>query len=213
MKIKEVVIVEGKYDKIAVKSAVDATVIETSGFGIFSDKEKADLVRRLAKKRGIIVLTDSDGAGLVIRNYIRGIVRENVKHGYIPKIEGKEKRKTAPGKENLIGVEGVGKEAIIRALKAAGATIDDRPEPLRDEAVTKTDLYIMGLSGGKESAKKRKKLLTILELPDNISSNAMLEVINALYTKDEFYRLVSTSSNDTEQSIDIRNTSQPDVTT
>ena len=187
MKIKEVIIVEGKYDKIAIKNAVDAAVVETAGFGIFSDKEKLDLIRRIAQTRGIIILTDSDGAGFVIRNYLKGAVKGRVLHAYIPEIEGKERRKAAPSKENTLGVEGMKKDVILNALLNAGATAEQ--EDVRGEngeKITRYALYEMGLTGGKNSAKKRQALLSALSLPKKLGTSAMLEVLNILFTRSEF---------------------------
>ena len=199
MRVKEVIIVEGKYDKIAVSSAVDANIVETSGFGIFSDKEKLNLIRRLAEKNGAVVLTDSDGAGFVIRNFLKGSVGGNIRQAYIPQIDGVEKRKKAPSKEHLLGVEGMKKEIIIDALKRAGATFDDGEVPEKISEITKTDMYLLGLSGGVGSAERRKKLLSSLNLPDKLSSNAMLEVLNALYSREEFYAMASAHEQNTTE--------------
>ena len=210
MDIKEVIIVEGKYDKIAVTSAVNATVLETSGFGIFSDRERLELIRKMAEKRGIIVLTDSDSAGMLIRNFLKGAVKENIKHAYIPDVYGKEKRKTEPSKENKLGVEGMKGEIIINALIKAGATFSDGSErEVSKEPITKTDMYLLGLSGGRFSSKRRRKLLYDLDLPENLSSNAMLEILNVLYDKEEFYHLLAASSMQPAPNIDISSTSQP----
>ena len=192
MKIKEVIIVEGKYDKIAIKNAVDAAVIETAGFGIFSDKEKLALIRRLAETRGIIVLTDSDGAGFVIRNYLKGAVKGRILHAYIPEIEGKERRKTAPSKENILGVEGMKTDVIQSALLNAGATVlEENGERAENrEKITRYDLYEMGLTGGENSAKKRAALLQALSLPKKLGTSSMLEVLNILFTRREFAQYI-----------------------
>ena len=192
MKIREVIIVEGKYDKIAVESAVEAEVIQTDGFGIFSDKEKMNLIRKIANKKGIIVLTDSDSAGFLIRKHLKGCVGSNIKHAYIPDVFGKERRKTTPSKEHKLGVEGMKKDIIISALRNAGATFEDEDisREKNGEKVTKTDMYLLGLSGGEGSAEKRKALLRKLDLPERMSANAILDVINILYGKDEFLKLV-----------------------
>lgn len=185
-KISEVIVVEGRYDKNTLLQVVDAAVIETSGFGIFNDREKQKLLRRMAEKRGLIVLTDSDGAGFVIRNFIKGAVDPKfVKHAYIPDIIGKEKRKTKSSKEGLLGVEGMKPEIIIEALRRAGATIDgeESPAPAR---INKADLYAKGLTGKENSALLRKKLLKMLELPEKLSTDSMLQVLNALMTREEF---------------------------
>ena len=206
MKVKEVIIVEGKYDKIAVKSAVDAVVFETSGFGIFSDSEKMDLICRLAEKRGIIVLTDSDGAGLVIRNYIKGAVPCGVKQAYIPDIYGKEKRKSGPSGEGKLGVEGMKKSVIIDALKNAGATFEENDGHRSGGGITKGDFYFLGLSGKSDSALRRKALLKELSLPENLSANALLDVINLIFGKDEFYLFLEKSSIIPAPSVDTSST-------
>lgn len=191
MKIKEVIIVEGKYDKIAVESAVDATVIETKGFGIFSDRERLKLIKEIAEKRGIIILTDSDGAGLVIRNYLKGAVKDKVKQAYVPGIKGKERRKKSPSKEHLLGVEGMDRNIILNALLSAGATTDDGDGTRENKnPITKGDLYELGLSGKEGSAEKRRTLLKKLGLPENLSSNAMLDYINILYSREDIYRFL-----------------------
>jgi len=191
-RIKEVVVVEGRYDKNAVSQVVDATIIEVSGFRIFSDKEKINLLRKLAEKRGLIILTDSDKAGFFIRGRLRGILGEtNVKHAYIPDIMGRERRKAACSKEGKLGVEGMNPEVITKALELAGATYEENymskkcPEPI----ITKSDLFELGLSGGKESLKKRSDLLKRLDLPERLSANGLLDVLNALYTRDEFFEI------------------------
>ena len=185
-KISEVIVVEGRYDKNTLLQVVDAAVIETSGFGIFNDREKQKLLRRMAEKRGLIVMTDSDGAGFVIRNFIKGAVDPKfVKHAYIPDIIGKEKRKTKSSKEGLLGVEGMKPEIIIEALRRAGATIDGE-ESSAPARINKADLYAKGLTGKENSALMRKKLLKMLELPEKLSTDSMLQVLNALMTHEEF---------------------------
>ena len=148
LRIKEAVIVEGRYDKIKLSSIVDAPIIETNGFRVFSDREKQSLIRQIAEKRGILVLTDSDSAGFVIRNFLKGVVpKEQIKHCYIPQIEGKERRKPQKSKEGLLGVEGVTDEVIISAIRKSGATVLGEPEkPTR--GITKADLFSLGLTGG-----------------------------------------------------------------
>lgn len=181
--IKEAIIVEGRYDKNTLSQLVDATILETSGFGIFKDKERLELLRRLARERGLIVLTDSDGAGFVIRNYLKGAVEpQYVKHAYIPDRYGKEKRKRTAGKEGKLGVEGMTPEVLLTALRAAGATILEETgvqQPRR--AITKADLFAAGLSGTPQASENRTALLRRLDLPEHLSPNAMLEVLNALY--------------------------------
>ena len=190
-RVREIVVVEGRYDKNAVSQAVDGTIIETSGFGVFSDKEKIALMRRLADKRGLIILTDSDGAGFFIRGRLRGMLGgANIKHAYIPDIAGKEKRKPSPSKEGKLGVEGMSPDAIIAALERAGATFEDMPSvPVNVEAITKADMYALGLSGHPDSARRRRELQKNLDLPARLSANGLLDVLNVLYTREDFYTL------------------------
>lgn len=190
LKIKEAVIVEGRYDKNALLQAVDCTVIETGGFGIFNNKEKTALLRRLAATSGIIVLTDSDSAGFMIRNRIKGSVGGNVKHAYIPDIFGKERRKSSPSKEGKLGVEGMRPEVIINALKKAGATfIGESALQKPASKITKADFFELGLSGGIGSSEKRAALLKKLDLPSKMTANGLLDVVNLLYTREEFFSL------------------------
>ena len=185
VKIKEAILVEGRYDSNTLRQIVDAPILETSGFGIFKDKKQMDLLRRVAEKRGLIVFTDSDGAGLVIRNHIKSAIPgKYLKHAYIPDIPGKEKRKSAPGKEGKLGVEGMTKEVILSALRASGATIDGE-EAAERASVTKQDFMELGLSGGKDSSRKRQALIKRLDLPEHISSNALLQAVNLLCSKEE----------------------------
>lgn len=182
--IKEAIVVEGRYDRNALSQVVDTVILETAGFGIFKDEERLVLLRRLAKERGLIVLTDPDGAGFVIRNYLKGAVDPSlVKHAYIPDRPGKERRKRTPGKEGKLGVEGMDPKTLIETLRRAGATIlgegEEKVPPHRP--VTKADFYAVGLSGTADAAEKRKALLKKLNLPERMSANAMLEVLNVLY--------------------------------
>ena len=192
LRIKEAIVVEGRYDKNALSQVVDTLILETGGFHIFKDPEQLALLRRAAEKRGLIVLTDSDGAGFVIRSRIKGAVPQQwVKHAYIPDIYGKERRKRAPGKEGKLGVEGMRPEVLEEALRRAGATIEDmKPcETSRvrsGRAVTKTDLFLAGLSGGPDSAARRQALLKKLGLPEHMTTNAMLEALNVFCTFEEF---------------------------
>ena len=189
-RIKEVIVVEGRYDKNTLSQVVDAAILETSGFGIFNDAAKRHLLKTLAETRGLIVLTDSDGAGFLIRNHIRGLVDPKlVKHAYIPDISGKERRKEKASKEGKLGVEGMRPEVLIEALTRAGATFDDSPAEQRPAQITKADLYAKGLSGKEGSAEKRRQLLQKLGLPERMSADAMLDVLNALMDRDSFYRL------------------------
>ena len=191
--IRETIIVEGKYDKNKLKQIVDAQVIETSGFGIFKDGEKREFLRKLGEKHGLIVLTDSDSAGFVIRNHLRGILpKEYVKHAYIPRIEGKERRKAQKSKEGILGVEGVDSSVIIDALYKAGATVETDGEIKKEskEKITKTNMYEDGLSGGKESSQLRNILAERLGFPKGMSSNALLEAMNLLIDYNEYKSIV-----------------------
>lgn len=190
VKIKEAILVEGRYDKNTLSQILDAAIFETSGFGIFKDKEKMGMLRRVAEKRGLIVFTDSDGAGFVIRNHVKSVIDgKYLKHAYIPDIYGKERRKSAPGKEGKLGVEGMRPEVILEALRRAGATIEGENIVPR-VGITKQDLMELGLSGGKDSAGKRLALLRTLDLPEHMSANAMLQALDLLYTLDELKELV-----------------------
>lgn len=190
IKIKQAVIVEGKYDKIKVSNILDTLIIETDGFGIFKDKNKQKLIRRLAETRGILILTDSDSAGFTIRSFLNGIVpQEQLVNVYIPDIFGKEKRKSEPSKEGKLGVEGVKSDVIIDALKKAGVEFDVGTEKqINTHPVTKTDFFLDGLSGGKGSAEKRARFLKQLDLPEHLSSNSMLKLINSFMDFDDYKR-------------------------
>ena len=193
IRIKEAILVEGRYDKNTLSQIVDAPILETAGFGIFKDKERLSLLRQIAEKRGLIVFTDSDGAGFVIRNYIKSAIpSQHLKHAYIPDIMGKERRKTAPGKEGKLGVEGMRPDVIIDALRKAGASFEGEDVAPRVELLTKVDFFNLGLSGNPDSKAKRNALLKRLDLPEHMSANALLEVLNLLYTKDEVYRMADT---------------------
>ena len=187
-RIREVVVVEGRYDKNALKQAVDAVVVEIGGFGVFRDRERLGLLRRLAAERGLILLTDSDGAGFVIRNFLKGAIpRDRLKQAYIPDVYGKERRKAAPGREGKLGVEGMSPQVLLQALERAGATFEDAPAGGREaEAVSKGDFYRLGLTGGPDSGAKRAALLGRLGLPERMSANALLEAVNLLYTREAF---------------------------
>ena len=190
IKIKEAILVEGRYDKNTISQIVDTAIFECSGFGIFKNKEQMDLLRRVAQKRGLIVFTDSDGAGFVIRNHIKSAIdNAYLKHAYIPDVYGKERRKAAPGKEGKIGVEGMTKDVLLEALHRAGATFDGETASTPG-GITKQDMMELGLSGGADSAEKRRQLLLKLGLPERMSANALLQAINVLYTKEEFVKLV-----------------------
>ena len=185
MNIKETIIVEGKYDKIRLSSLINANIIQTDGFMIFKNKEMIHLLSRLADEKGVIILTDSDSAGFKIRNYIKScLAGKNVKHAFIPTVSGKEKRKEKPGKEGLLGVEGMRDEQLLKALSDVGyKTIKEK------EKITKSDFFVMGLSGKTSSRELREKLADYLTLPRRLSSNMLLDVINSLYTKEKFIEL------------------------
>lgn len=191
-RIQEAIVVEGRYDKNTLSQVVDTLILETNGFGLFHDPERMTLLRRAAEKRGLIVLTDSDGAGFVIRSRIKGAVpKELVKHAYIPDVYGKEKRKRKPGKEGKLGVEGMPPQVIEQVLRRAGATflgeaaIVENTRPL-----SKADLFAAGLAGGEGSAQRRLELLRRLELPEHMSANALLAVLNGCYSSEEARELL-----------------------
>ncbi|MCL2044835.1 MAG: DUF4093 domain-containing protein [Oscillospiraceae bacterium] len=207
--VREVIVVEGRYDKIAVAQAVSATIIETSGFGVFSNKDKVKLIRKLSEKCGLIILTDSDSAGFVIRGKLGGMLDDDkIKHAYIPDLVGKEKRKSSSSKENKIGVEGMSPEIIIKALELAGATFQGENESKSnknentatmqlkessniEKPISKTDMYVVGLSGGTNSASRRREFLKEQDLPVGLSANALLDVLNVLFTRESFLALFS----------------------
>lgn len=192
VKVQQAILVEGRYDKNTLSQIVDAPIFETSGFGIFKNKEQMVLLRRVAERQGLIVFTDSDGAGFVIRNHIKSAIPgKYLLHAYIPDIPGKERRKAAPGKEGKLGVEGMTPEIILKALRDCGATMDGTAQEPR-KAITKQDFMELGLSGGPGSSERRKALLKKLELPEHMSSNAMLQAVNLLYSPEEFEALAKT---------------------
>lgn len=189
--VKETIVVEGRYDKIKLSSLVDTPIIETGGFRVFKDKEKQNLLKKISKERGLLILTDSDSAGFVIRNFLKGIVPENeIKHAYIPQLKGKEKRKTEASKEGFLGVEGVSESVIEKAIKNSGATVLSGDERHSRSEITKNDLYELGLTGKENSAVLRKKLLSYLELPGYLTTNAMLSALNCLYSLNELKELI-----------------------
>ena len=195
IKIDRVVIVEGRYDKIKLSSIIDGVIIETDGFGIFNNKEKQRLIRRLAETKGLLILTDSDSAGFKIRSFIRGIVpAEQIKHAYIPDIFGKEKRKTEASKEGKLGVEGVKAQVIIEALEKAGVLCEESEKTERRE-ITKLDLYEDGLSGKPDSDALRKKLLKHLDLPERLTSNALVQILNTFLTFEEYKAAIEEITN------------------
>ncbi|MDE7004374.1 MAG: DUF4093 domain-containing protein [Oscillospiraceae bacterium] len=187
LRIKEAIVVEGRYDKAALAGVADTLILETAGFGVFKDGERLALLRRLAAARGLIVLTDSDGAGFVIRNHLKGAIpKGQLKHAYIPDLYGKERRKRAPGREGKLGVEGMKPEVLRQAILKAGATVLDGAEPDRPAGdLTAADLFVLGLSGTPDAAARRAALLRRLDLPEHMSAKALLAALNALYTPEE----------------------------
>lgn len=199
IKLKETVIVEGRYDKIKLSECITSPIIETGGFRVFKDKEKQSLIRAIAERRGILVMTDVDSAGFVIRNFLKGIVaEEQIYHAYIPTVAGKEKRKAELSKEGILGVEGIDKEALLSAIRQSGAHIlsdtaetaqgvaSDLPNTDKINEITKQDFFDYGLSGSENSAQYREELLSSLGLPKYLTSNAMIAALNCLFTKEEF---------------------------
>lgn len=194
-RIEEVIVVEGRYDKNILSQVVDATIVETGGFSVFNDREKLELLRKLAQKRGLILLTDSDGAGFVIRNYLKGALpRERVKQAYIPDVAGKERRKRKAGKEGKLGVEGMTPEVLLQSLRRSGATFAGDEPPPRRSAITKADLLDQGFIGP-GSTQRRQVLLRRLELPEHLTANALLEMLNLLMDREEFYEMHGTAGN------------------
>lgn len=193
IKIKEAILVEGKYDVNTLRQIVDTVVIETGGFRIFNDKERMQMIRRIAAKRGILILTDSDGAGFVIRNFLKGALpASQVKHAYIPDIMGKESRKAHASKEGKLGVEGMRPEVLRKVLLRAGATIlENRGVDETPSGITKSDFYALGLSGGPHSAKRRQLLLKELDLPAHMSANALIDFLNAVSDANEIQKILS----------------------
>lgn len=194
IRIREAIVVEGRYDKNTLAQVVDTAIIETRGFGIMKDKALLGYLRQVAEKRGLILLLDPDGAGFVIRNYLKGALPKNrVKQAYVPDIYGKERRKQAPGKEGKLGVEGMSPEILLEALRQAGATFEDGPEAEpRETGITKADFARWGLSGGPGSGEKRRALLKALNLPERMSCNGLMDAVNVIYGKDELEELILT---------------------
>lgn len=190
VKIKEAILVEGRYDKNTLSQILDAPILETGGFGIMKDKAQLALLRRVAQTRGLIVFTDPDGAGFVIRNFIKGAIpAKHLKHAYIPDIYGKERRKAAPGKEGKLGVEGMKREVLLDALRRAGATFEGETAQ-RTAGLTKQDMMELGLSGGPDSSAKRAALMKKLGFPEHMSANALLQALDLLYTREELARIL-----------------------
>ena len=193
VKVREAIVVEGRYDKNTLSQVVDAPIFQTNGFGVMKDPDLLDMLRRVAQARGLIVFTDSDGAGFVIRNRLKSAIpAQYLKHAYIPDIYGKERRKDKAGKEGKLGVEGMTPEVILQCLRNACATFEGESDAPKCPEITKMDLFDTGLSGGTDSKAKRLALLKMMNLPEHMSSNAMLDALNLLCTRDEFYRIVDT---------------------
>ena len=190
VKIKEAIVVEGRYDKNTLSQILDATILETSGFGIFKNKEQMALLRKVAQVRGLIVFTDADGAGFVIRNHIKSAIPgQYLKHAYTPDIMGKERRKSAPGKEGKLGVEGMTREVILESLRRAGATFEGENAEKTAQEITKADLMDLGLYGP-GSNDRRAALIKKLEFPEKISTNGFLQAVNLLYSLSELTKIV-----------------------
>lgn len=190
--IREAIVVEGRYDKNTLSQIVDAPILQTNGFGIMKNKEQLALLRSVAEKRGLIIFTDSDGAGFVIRNFLKGAIPgEYLKHAYIPDVMGKERRKEKPGKEGKLGVEGMNPQIILDALKRSGATFGEGTAHTSTNEITKVDLVELGLSGGMRSSERRAKLLAHLQLPSHMSANAMLQALNLLFTRKELIQVIN----------------------
>lgn len=191
IKLSFPLIVEGKYDKITLENIVDTLIITTNGFAVFRDKEKCALIRTVSEKcGGVIIMADSDNAGNMIRAHLKNIIGDKAKiiNVYVPSIKGKEKRKTKESKEGFLGVEGMEKQVIIDALKKSGAVTDEIKE--RERKITKTDMFLCGLSGGNDSSYKRKELLKYIGLPQNLSSSALLDILNTYFSYEEFKEMI-----------------------
>ena len=189
VKLRQAIVVEGKYDKNTLSQIVDTAIFTTDGFGGMTDKAFLTLLRSVVAERGLVILTDSDGAGFVIRNHLKSALpKQGVLHAYIPDVYGKEKRKTAAGKEGKMGVEGMSKEILLHALRAAGAEFEDEAQVGEKQPLTKLDFYELGLSGRSDSKERRAQLLKQLDFPQHMSANALLQALNALYDREEFLR-------------------------
>lgn len=187
IRVKEAIVVEGRYDKAKLSALVDGLIVETGGFGIFRDREKLKYLRDLAEKRGLVVLTDSDGAGFLIRHKIAACIPPGqLKHAYIPDVPGKERRKAAPSREGKLGVEGMDLDTLKTALERAGATVEGEPAPQEGAALTKADLMELGLAGAADSASRRRELQRALGLPERLSANELLRAAGALFSREEF---------------------------
>lgn len=189
-RVRQVIVVEGRYDKNALLQVVDAVIVETGGFSVFHDREKLAYLRRLAAARGVILMTDPDGAGFVIRNHLKGVLPpEQILQAYVPDVYGKERRKRKGGKEGKLGVEGMRPEVLLEALKRAGATFEGESGRQQEGRISKADLYKKGLSGGAGSAARRQGLLEQLELPARLTADGLLDVLNATMSREEFLAL------------------------
>ena len=198
VRVKQAIVVEGRYDKNTLSQIVDCPIFETNGFGVMNNRELVALLRVAAQTRGLVIFTDPDGAGFVIRNYLKGVLpRENVFHAYVPDIFGKERRKSAPGKEGKLGVEGMTREIILTALRESGAELDGEAAVQSADPITKQDLFLLGLSGGTESSAKRKTLQRQLQLPEHLSANALLQALNLLFSREEFLSRYDTNEEHT----------------
>lgn len=202
-KIKEAVIVEGVYDKIKLSGFLDGIILTTHGFAVYNNDDFIQTIKKIAEETGIVILTDSDSAGFRIRSFIKQkLPAEQVKHAYIPDIEGVERRKAKASAEGLLGVEGMSEEIIIKALRDAGCTIDDHSGTKREErAITKSDLYRLGLTGGKDSRVRRERLSYTLGMPAKLSSNMLLDVLNRLLTLEQLEEIVKNAQKKGEQNI------------
>jgi ribonuclease M5 len=192
IKIQEAIVVEGRYDKAALAGLVDTVILDTAGFGIFADREKLALLKRLAQARGLVVLTDSDGGGFLIRNFLKSAIDPAlVKHAYIPDVYGKERRKKSPSKEGKLGVEGMAPEVLLDSLRRAGVSLDGNVPVRSEPPLTKAELYALGLTGRPDSAVRRGYVLKALSLPERLTTNAMLDVLNLLVTRQQLQELVA----------------------
>lgn len=191
VRIRQAIVVEGRYDKNVLEQIVDAPIFTTDGFGVMKDRELLALLRAVADKRGLIIFTDPDGAGFVIRNYLKGTLpRDRVLHAYVPDVPGKERRKRQPGKEGKLGVEGMDPQTLLKALRQAGATFEDASAPGSSFGMTKADFFELGLTGTPDSKQRREALKNKLHLPAHLSTNGLLEAVNLLYTREELEELL-----------------------
>lgn len=192
IRIREAIVVEGRYDKAALANVADTVIVDTAGFGVFSDKEKLALLRRLAAARGLVVLTDSDGGGFLIRSFLKSAIDPRlVKHAYIPDVPGKERRKKSPSREGKLGVEGMSPQVLEQALRRAGVTVEDEEDKNTAPPMTKAELYALGLTGQPDSAKRRSAVKRALDLPEKLATNGLLDVLNVLTTREELERIIS----------------------